>query len=111
MLLNIFKQRDWIVDRRLIKAVNDVARTQSRRRRRRVWFDFVDDRRFRRQDEQLANTFSTPAARLRFVRLHMDRLHLSVALELYWNGLALAPHYRPAHAVVHPQKTRHAFII
>src|SRR5437660_3451120 len=100
MFLNVLKQRDRIVDRGVIKPANDVARTQPRRGRRRVRLDFVNDRRLRGQNEQLANAFSAPPARLGLVGLYLDRLRLAIALELYRNGLAFTADNRPAHAVV-----------
>ena len=111
MFFNVLEQRDRIVDRCVIESANDVARAQAGGRRGRVRFDFVDDCRFRRQDEQLANTFSAPAPRFGFVGLDLDRLHLSVALEFHGNGLAFTTDNRPAHAVIHPEKTSHSFSI
>ena len=111
MFFNVLEQRDRIVDRCVIESAKDVARAQAGGRRGRVRFDFVDDCRFRRQDEQLANTFSAPAPGFGFVGLHLDRLHLSVTLEFHGNGLAFTTHHRPAHAVIHPEKTSHSFSI
>src|SRR5436190_17605233 len=108
MLFNVLQKRDRIVDGRVIESANDVARTQPGCGRGRVWFDLVDDRRFRRQDQQLANTFSAPTTRFGLVWLYLDSFNLAVALEFDRNGLAFTSDNGPAHAVVHPEETLHS---
>src|SRR5947208_9518236 len=102
MFFNVLEQRDRIVDRCVIESANDVARAQAGGHRGRVRFYFVDDCRFRREDEQLTNPFSAPAPRFGFVGLDLDRLPLSVALEYHVSHLASTTDHRTSHAVTHP---------
>src|SRR5437764_10223195 len=55
MLADIFKQPDWIVDWRLVEPANDIVRSQSGRRCRRVRLYLIDDCCLRREDEQLTH--------------------------------------------------------
>src|SRR5438105_9093049 len=108
MLFNVLQQRQGIINRGVIESANDVARTQSGCSCRRVRFDLVDDRRFRRQDQQLANTFSAPTTRFGLVWLYLDSFNFTVALEFHRNSLTFTPNNRPADAVVHSEETRHS---
>src|SRR5439155_11401529 len=101
MLFNVLQQRQGIINRGVIESANDVARTQSGCSCGRVRFDLVDDRRFRRQDQQLTNTFSAPTTRFGLVWLYLDGFNFTVALEFDRHGLAFTSDNRPAHAVVH----------
>src|SRR4029450_4834440 len=56
MFADVFQQRDRIVNWCLVKSPDDISCTQSGCRCRAFWFYFLDDRRFCRIDEQLANT-------------------------------------------------------
>src|SRR5215216_1020908 len=105
MFADVFQQRDWIVNRCLVKPADDVCGAQSCCCCWTFWFYFFDDRRFRWIDEQLPHTFSPPAAGISFVRFDQDCLHLAVSLEFHGNLVALAPHDIPADAVVHSHET------
>src|SRR6202011_6422075 len=111
MFLDVLEQRDRIVDRRVIKAANDVARTQSGCGCGRVGFDVINDRSFRRQDLQLANTFSAPALRLRLIWFNFNRMNFAITLELDRNFFTLAPDNSPAYTVVHPEKPSHSLSV
>src|SRR5438132_4518902 len=106
MLFDVLQQRQGIINRGVIESANDVARTQSGCSCGRVRFDLVDDRRFRRQDQQLANTFSAPTTRFGLVWLYLDSFNFTVAFEFDRHGLAFTSDNRPAHAVVHSEETR-----
>src|SRR5215831_7427722 len=67
---DVFKQRDRIIDGRLIKSANDISRTQPRRSSRRVGFHSVDNRGLCWIDEQLAYAFSAPSTGFCLVRFH-----------------------------------------
>src|SRR5438132_14164394 len=98
MLFNVLQKRDRIVDRRVIESANDVARTQSGCGRGRVRFDLVDDRRFRRQHQQLANTFSVPTTRFRLVWLYLDTFNFTVSFMFDQNGVIFTLAARPSYA-------------
>src|SRR5262245_52965858 len=66
MFVDVFEQRDRIVNRCLVKPTDDVSGTQSGCRCRAFWFYLLNDRRLRRIDEQLPHTFPPPTAGLRF---------------------------------------------
>src|SRR5260370_1872028 len=108
MLFNVLQKRDRIVDRRVIESANDVARTQSGCSCGRVRFDLVDDRRFRRQDQQLANTFSAPTTRFGLVWPYLYSFNLTVALEFARPGLAFTSDTHPAHPAVPSASQRHS---
>src|SRR5215472_5358670 len=111
MFADVFQQRNWIVDGCLVKPTDDVSGMQSGCRCGAFWFYFLDDRRFRRIDEQLPHTFSPPTAGLRFVRFDPYALHLAVSLECHRNLVALASHDVPADAVVHSHETPDRFAV
>src|SRR5436190_10200548 len=105
MFADVFQQCDRIVDGCFIESADNVSGMESGCCCRALWFYFLDDRRFRRVNEQLPHTFSSPTAGLRFVRFDRYCLHLAVALKFHRNLVALASHDVPADAVAHSHET------
>src|SRR2546421_4086878 len=103
MRFGLLKQSDRRVNFLTVNRPNNVLFLQSSRSRRRVRLNFIDNRRFGREDEQLPNAFSSPTSRLSFIRLDIYRANFSLALELDRNCIAFTAHNRPAHTVGHAE--------
>ena len=111
MSFGLLDQSDRSVNFLTVDRPNNVLFLQSSRSCRRVRLNFIDNRRFGRKDEQLPNAFSSPTSCLGFVRLDVYRANFAIALELDRNCIAFTAYDRPAHAVVHAEKTRDTFSI